>query len=177
MRSNSSIITDEDGKYSDWIEIYNSGASVVNFLNWSLTYKEDKPAMWNFTSIIQPNSFFVFTSGKDCTVSGRELSTNFKIGSDNEYLELTDNEKIVSSELKLKPPENNINPTVTIYSNSFSLANILQIKTRLFYRDMRSALSNIVFIVKSNLENIKITEINYHPLAGAGQDHMLLEFI
>lgn len=60
MRSNSSIITDEDGKYSDWIEIYNSGASVVNFLNWSLTYKEDKPAMWNFTSIIQPNSFFCF---------------------------------------------------------------------------------------------------------------------
>ena len=42
MASNVSTLADEDGDYSDWIEIYNGGTVAVNLEGWSLT---DDPAL------------------------------------------------------------------------------------------------------------------------------------
>ena len=36
MASNSNTIADEDGDFSDWIELYNHGDEPVNLLNWTL---------------------------------------------------------------------------------------------------------------------------------------------
>lgn len=90
MASNSATLTDEDGEYSDWIEIYNSGSSSIDLFNWSLTDKADKPSMWKFPSVnIQPNGYLIiFASGKDRAISGSELHTNFKLGTEGEYLAL-----------------------------------------------------------------------------------------
>jgi len=37
MAINDTMLTDQDGQYSDWIEIYNSGADTVNLDGWCLT--------------------------------------------------------------------------------------------------------------------------------------------
>ncbi|HET7626234.1 MAG TPA: CotH kinase family protein, partial [Verrucomicrobiae bacterium] len=90
MASNSSTLVDEDGDTSDWIEIQNTSATNVNLLNWSLTDKAGKPAKWRFPAEnIAPQSFMiVFASGKDRTVPGAPLHTNFKLGGDGDYLAL-----------------------------------------------------------------------------------------
>src|SRR5205085_9595419 len=36
MALNNTTLTDQDGQYSDWIEIYNSGSDTVNLVGWNL---------------------------------------------------------------------------------------------------------------------------------------------
>jgi hypothetical protein len=48
MVANKSGLTDEDGDYSDWIEIFNPGAQAINLSGWSLTDNPDQPNKWTF---------------------------------------------------------------------------------------------------------------------------------
>ncbi|MCF8242330.1 MAG: CotH kinase family protein [Melioribacteraceae bacterium] len=75
MSSNVSTTVDEDGEYSDWIEIYNPTSSLVNLSGYSLTDNLSEPGKWIFqNSVIQPDSFLiVFASGKD-----RQIGTHFE---------------------------------------------------------------------------------------------------
>jgi len=92
MALNSTTLQDSDGVYSDWIEIYNSSASAVNLLNWSLTDDSTDIAKWKFPAVSLPaNSFLlVFASGKDISIAGRQLHTNFKLSGSGEFLGLFD---------------------------------------------------------------------------------------
>lgn len=58
---------DEDADYSDWIELYNLGASPVNLEGFTLERMEDDLIQWTFPSIeIGPSDHLVvFASGKD----------------------------------------------------------------------------------------------------------------
>src|SRR3954467_8493003 len=82
MSSNSSVIKDEDGEYSDWIELYNAGATSVNLQGYGLTDDPTVPFKWIFPSKVMASHSFllVFTSDKDRT-SGPYLHTNFSIKS------------------------------------------------------------------------------------------------
>ena len=67
MSWNSSFITDEDGDYSDWIEIYNNGSEPLNLYGCGLS---DDPAYlnkWVFPPyVLEPDSYLiVFASGKN----------------------------------------------------------------------------------------------------------------
>ena len=64
--NNYSTISDEDGDFEDWIEIYNSGATAIDLFNYSLS-DNSNPGEWVFPhQIIQPNQFIiVFCSEKD----------------------------------------------------------------------------------------------------------------
>ncbi len=64
---NYTTIDDEDGEYSDWIEIYNSGDETVNLLNYSLSDRLDEPLKWVFPNIeILAGEFkTIYCSGKD----------------------------------------------------------------------------------------------------------------
>ncbi len=69
MASNTSTIVDDDGEYSDWIEIYNSGNSAINLNG---MYLSDDPLdlmKWQFGDLlIDPNNYIlVFASDKDRT--------------------------------------------------------------------------------------------------------------
>ncbi|MFH2140821.1 MAG: lamin tail domain-containing protein [Bacteroidota bacterium] len=66
---NSTIISDEDGEFSDWIELYNNSSSTMNLLGYSISDDLNDPYKWAFPGIsILPNSFItVFASGKDKT--------------------------------------------------------------------------------------------------------------
>ncbi len=67
MPSNTNIIRDEDGDYSDWIELYNNSSSVINLENYSLTDDIDQLNKWIFPKInlAQHQHLLVFASDKD----------------------------------------------------------------------------------------------------------------
>jgi len=65
--ANSSLLPDEKDEFEDWIELYNTGATPVNLLNYILLREEDKDNQWKFPAVtIKPYSYLtVFASGKD----------------------------------------------------------------------------------------------------------------
>jgi len=92
MALNNSTITDTDGEYSDWIEIFNPTNAAVSLENWSVTDDRNIPQKWFFpvVSIAADSYLVIFASGKDRRDPARELHTNFKLSGDGEYLTLID---------------------------------------------------------------------------------------
>jgi hypothetical protein len=92
MALNSGTLKDNDGVYSDWIEIYNPTTSAVGLLNWSLSDDSTDIAKWKFPNISLPaNSFLlVFASDKNVSIAGQQLHTNFKLSGSGEFLGLFD---------------------------------------------------------------------------------------
>jgi hypothetical protein len=46
MAANDTTLQDEDGDFSDWIEIHNSGNSILNLDGWYLTDNAGNPTKW-----------------------------------------------------------------------------------------------------------------------------------
>ena len=90
MASNDSTLADEDGQFSDWIELFNNGNSPVDVSNWYLTDDEADLTLWQLpaTSIAAGDYLVIFASGKNRSSNGSELHTNFKLSSGGEYLGL-----------------------------------------------------------------------------------------
>lgn len=90
MASNQSIIADEDGANSDWIEIRNPDATPVNMAGWSLTDAAASPQKWIFPAVTIPakSQILVFASSKDRRNPALTLHTNFSLSVDGEYLAL-----------------------------------------------------------------------------------------
>ncbi len=67
MASNRSVIADEDGEFSDWIELYNNSTEPVNLEGWGLSDNASNPFKWIFPAVtMQPGSYLmVWASGKD----------------------------------------------------------------------------------------------------------------
>ena len=87
---NDSSLMDQDGDHSDWIEIYNPDPASVNLAGWSLSDDKKEPGKWKFPDVeLPPGQFLiVFASGKDRSVAGAELHTNFQLSSVGEFLGL-----------------------------------------------------------------------------------------
>src|SRR4051812_12363798 len=70
-------LKDEDGQFSDWIELYNRSANAVNLAGWSLTVDPANLGQWFFPATnIGPGKFLVvFASAKDRRVPGARLHT------------------------------------------------------------------------------------------------------
>ena len=90
MALNETKLTDENGDFSDWIEIYNPSASSVNLQGWGLTDDNTKPLKWQFPAInINAGEYLVvFASSKDRKTAGQQLHTNFNLKGTGEYLAL-----------------------------------------------------------------------------------------
>ncbi|HQQ12533.1 MAG TPA: CotH kinase family protein [Bacteroidales bacterium] len=91
MSSNAAVLTDEDGDYPDWIELYNAGTSAINLEDYGLSDDEEEPFRWVFPDVsLQPNSFLVvFASGKNRKPLSGNLHTDFSISAQGEMLLLT----------------------------------------------------------------------------------------
>jgi hypothetical protein len=111
MAANSSVLADEDGAYSDWLEIYNPEASPAVLTGWYLTDSATNKTRWQFpVTVIPARSFLViFASNKDRRESGRELHTNFALSASGEYLALikSDGATIVSEYAPTFPAQTN----------------------------------------------------------------------
>lgn len=90
MANNHKTLADQDGEFSDWIEIHNNGATSVNLSGWSLTDSPNQLAKWRFPNVtLGPGSdLIVFASGKDRAVAGAQLHSNFSLDAAGEYLAL-----------------------------------------------------------------------------------------
>jgi hypothetical protein len=90
MADNVSTIADEDGAYTDWIEIHNPDATPVDLTNWCLTDNAATLGKWRFPAVtLAPGDFLiVWASGKNRRVVGQPLHTNFSLSAGGEYLAL-----------------------------------------------------------------------------------------
>lgn len=90
MASNGATITDEDGDYPDWIELYNAGSAAVNLTDWGLSDRSDAPFKWRFGSVtVSPGEYIiVWASGKD-RPSGTHIHTSWSVSSAGEEIVLT----------------------------------------------------------------------------------------
>ena len=99
MASNDVTLADEDGEFSDWIEIRNSGDTAGNLNGWFLTDDAANTTRWAFPSTpLAPGELLVvFASNKNRAIAGAELHTNFKLSGDGEYLALVPPDGITPS--------------------------------------------------------------------------------
>ena len=90
MASNKATLVDEDGDESDWIEIYNPGTTPINLNGWYLSDESSNLVQWRFPDVTleADRRLLVFASGKNRTVPGLPLHTNFSLNEDGEYLAL-----------------------------------------------------------------------------------------
>src|SRR2546423_866019 len=90
MAQNNSTLADEDGAFSDWIEIYNSGTNTVSLGGWYLANSAANLTKWQFPATnLGPSRFLiVFASNKNRRVAGAPLHSNFKLSASGEYLAL-----------------------------------------------------------------------------------------
>ncbi len=90
LASNSAVLADEDGDFSDWIEIHNPSGKSASLTGWYLTDDAEEPDKWAFPSVTLAAGEYlvVFASGKDRSVAGSELHTSFKLGADGGSLVL-----------------------------------------------------------------------------------------
>jgi hypothetical protein len=109
VASNSRSLADQDGDYSDWIELYNAGAESVNLSGWYLTDDAAELAKYRFPSVtLRPNRYLiVFASDKNRAAAGQELHANFKLSSGGDYLALVkpDGTTITSAHAPLFPSQ------------------------------------------------------------------------
>jgi len=85
---NGSILDDEDGEATDWIELFNSGSAPVDLLNYSLA--DQNGNTWFFPSVIigQQQFLIVFASGKNRIAPN--LHTGFKLSKQGDHIRLRD---------------------------------------------------------------------------------------
>ena len=91
MTKNTATISDFEGEFEDWIELYNSGNTSINLEGFALSDDDDEPLKWLFPNVsIDAGAFLVlFASDKDTIVDG-EIHTNFKLKAEGEPLLLSD---------------------------------------------------------------------------------------
>ena len=90
MAVNRSTLRDEDGEYSDWIELCNTTDQAVSLKGWHLTDQADVPTLWTFpdVSIAAHGQLVVFASQKNRINPLAKLHTNFALDAAGEYLAL-----------------------------------------------------------------------------------------
>lgn len=105
--TNASGLVDEDGEFSDWIELFNPGVSVVNLTGWSLTDDATDLTRWEVPPVaLGPGEYrVIFCSGKDRSNPGFPLHTNFKLNADGEYLGLVRDDGVVEHSFAPAYPE------------------------------------------------------------------------
>ncbi len=88
---NDSGATDEDGAFSDWIELHNPTGEAIDLAGYYLTDELSLPTQWQFpagVSLPAGGYLRVWASGKNRQTAGQPLHTNFSLSGSGEYLGL-----------------------------------------------------------------------------------------
>ncbi len=109
MASNRSTIADEDGDYSDWVEIHNPDATAVALGGWYLTDTASNKTKWSFpagVTIPAHGYLLVWASNKNRGSATTPPHTNFALSSGGEYVGLiqADGTTVVSEFAPGYPP-------------------------------------------------------------------------
>ena len=123
MAANVSTLADQDGAYSDWIEIHNPGDDPVNLQDWYLTDDADELDKWEFPdTTLEPGHYLVvFASNKDRSLPGNELHANFRLDAGGEYLALVEPDGVaIAFEYAPEFPSQNDDVSFGLGSPSFA---------------------------------------------------------
>jgi hypothetical protein len=84
MPVNNSYITDQNGEYDDWIELFNNSYIALDISGYYLSDSRSNLSKWKIPdgTIISGNGYLIFWADKDTTQTG--LHTNFKLSSSGE---------------------------------------------------------------------------------------------
>ena len=87
---NDDVLADENGDFSDWIEIYNPNDETVEPDGWQLTDDPARTDVWRLPDMSLDGGQYltVFASGKDRNDPSGKLHTDFQLTGDGEYLAL-----------------------------------------------------------------------------------------
>jgi hypothetical protein len=90
MAVNRHALRDEDGDFSDWIELYNTRPYDISLSGWHLTDQSSMPTQWTFPPVSIPARGYlvVFASQKNRTNDPARLHANFALDEAGEYLAL-----------------------------------------------------------------------------------------
>ena len=94
LAKNDTLKEDNNGEYSDYIELYNGYSYQINLKNYHLSDNEYETNKWTFPDIvINPKEhLIIYATGNDtCDIASRVCHTNFKLNSTGETITLTDN--------------------------------------------------------------------------------------
>lgn len=108
VASNSYTYKDNDGEYSDYIELYNDNNYDINLENYRLTDSLYEVNKWRFPNItIKANSYLlIFASGKNKCKENDKCHVNFKLNSEGETLSLIDDTGNIISRVTYKDLKN-----------------------------------------------------------------------
>ena len=92
MAINDTVLADEDGDFSDWIELYNAGSTSFNLDGWYITDNPLNLDKWRFPAItLNAGDYLViFASEKNRTLIAGNLHTNFKLSGSGEFLAIVE---------------------------------------------------------------------------------------
>ncbi|HOW65168.1 MAG TPA: lamin tail domain-containing protein [Candidatus Paceibacterota bacterium] len=109
MAANDSGLADEEGEFSDWIEIYNPENVPISLAGYCLTDNEANPGKWTFPEVTLDSKAYlvVFASGKNRTDPRGRLHTDFRLSAEGEYLALIapDRVTVASALAPVYPPQ------------------------------------------------------------------------
>jgi len=88
MSNNQQSLADEDGDFSDWIELYNPSDRPIQLDDLSLSDDATDLGKWKLPNVaIQPKGYLlVFASGKNRSLETSPFHANFKISADGETI-------------------------------------------------------------------------------------------
>lgn len=91
MANNVSVVSDQDGDYDDWIELFNNGTEAINLEGYFLSDKLDQPDKWAFPdTTISPGGFLIVWADEDLEQVG--LHADFKLSKSGESIILSNPE-------------------------------------------------------------------------------------
>ncbi|HXG49635.1 MAG TPA: lamin tail domain-containing protein [Methylomirabilota bacterium] len=107
MADNNSTLADEDGQFSDWIEIYNPTVAPINLSSYFLTDNKSEPTLWPFPDVSLPagGHLLIFASGKNRVNPAAPLHTSFQLNKAGEYLALVGPGPVVLQAFDPYPPQ------------------------------------------------------------------------
>ena len=109
MAANVSTLADEDGEFSDWIEIQNPDTTPISLAGYHLTDDAANLDKWTFPAVtLNPGAYLVvFASGKNRLDPAGRLHTDFQLSAEGEYLALVapDGVTVLSAFAPFYPPQ------------------------------------------------------------------------
>ena len=160
-------------QYNDGIVVYLNKVSPVAFKNFTSTLN------WNsHASAVHGGKFiesFDLTPYLSYLVAGQNLlgiqGLNIAPGDSTFFISV---ELIAGNTMKSSGP---VSPSAVAYSGPITIDHTTKVKARVYKDDQWSALNEVFVWVSEGNENLKITEMQYHPLGEEGVDENEFEFI
>ena len=90
VASNGAGLADEDGQFSDWIELHNASDNPADLGGWFLTDDPADLTKWEFPSRILPARGYLVVFASSKNRNSPRLHTNFSLDEAGEYLALID---------------------------------------------------------------------------------------